>query len=209
MIFWVIFLPKLYSKIKVLLNLNFLWKNMEKDYLQYITKFLSESVEMRPVPSLLKPLIKVDKAIKAVVFDIYGTILISASGDIDEFEISTENLKASFDAAGIELDASLREPKAVLAEMLESFKMLIKNFHQAERSEDMSYPEIDVLNIWGQIINDNVKNNRLILNGLLCIKCFTFVFEVLSNRVYPMPGMNDVINQLADKNLPLGIISNA
>ena len=182
---------------------------MEKNYLQFITKFLGESVEIKPSPTNLKPFIRSDSGIRAVVFDIYGTILVSASGDIDEFVISTENLKISLDAAGIEIVRNHTEPRKILTGILGSFKEAIKSYHQSEQSENLPYPEIDILKIWEQIIMDNAKRNRLKLNSPLCIKCFTFVFEVLSNRVYPMPGMKDVIKELADKNIPLGIISNA
>jgi putative hydrolase of the HAD superfamily len=182
---------------------------MEKDYLKFIKQFLGESAEMKPVPTLLKPLLRADSSIRAVVFDVYGTILISASGDIDESEISTENLKISLDSAGIAINDHVNEPQALLVEILESFKKAVKNFHQSLRTEDMPYPEIDILEIWESIIEENSKNNKLILSGPLCIKCFTFVFEVLSNHIYPMPGLKGVINRLHEKKLPLGIISNA
>jgi putative hydrolase of the HAD superfamily len=182
---------------------------MEKNYLQFIKKFLGESSEMIPAPTLLKPYYRPDTAIKALAFDVYGTILISASGDIDESVISTDNLKMALDAAGIELVKTLSDPQLVLVEILESFKKAIKCFHQSECTEDRPYPEVDILKIWEDIIIDNRNRNQLILNGLLCIKCFTFVFEVLSNRIYPMPGLKEVINHLAGKNIPLGIISNA
>jgi putative hydrolase of the HAD superfamily len=35
------------------------------------------------------------------------------------------------------------------------------------------------------------------------------VFEVLSNKVFPMPGMKDVLLKLKEKKIPLGIVSNA
>jgi hypothetical protein len=61
-----------------------------KEIIEIYNEVFSESVEMKPVPTLLKPFIRVDPAIKAFVFDVYGTILVSASGDIDESVISTE-----------------------------------------------------------------------------------------------------------------------
>ena len=182
---------------------------MERNYLQYIETFLHESVEMKPVPTHLKPFIRVDQDIKAFVFDVYGTILVSASGDIDESVISVENLKTALDASGIELAKGFAEPHAVLAEILEDFKKSIREYHQAASSEDRPYPEINILDIWENIILSNHKRKRLILDGPLCIKCFTFVFEVLSNRIYPMPGMKELISTLSSRAYPLGIISNA
>lgn len=177
--------------------------------MEYIKKFLSESSKMVPNPTNMEPKYRPDPSIKAVVFDVYGTIMISASGDIDESDISTENLKASLDAAGILIEETVRNPQHVLIEMIESFKRTIIQVHETERSPDKPYPEVDILKIWESIIHENRDKHRLLLDGPLCIKCFTFVFEVLCNNIYPMPGMKNVIMQLSERGLPLGIISNA
>lgn len=182
---------------------------MEKDYLQFIEKFLSESAEMKPVPTLLKPFIRNDQSIRALAFDVYGTILVSASGDINESVISVENLKAAFDAAGIEMLNTLGDRQQVLSEILDEFKGSITQYHEAETTEDKPYPEINILEIWEKILSGYQSRKLIQFSDPLCIKCFTFVFEVLSNRIYPMPGMKEVINGLAEKKLPLGIISNA
>jgi putative hydrolase of the HAD superfamily len=182
---------------------------MEENYLQYIKQFLADVPEMKPLPTLLKPFVKKDTLIRAVFFDVYGTLLISASGDIDESVISTENLKSAFDAAGITLAENNDDPRQVLSEILEEFKQGIRNFHNIRRTEDLPFPEVDILKVWGEILAGNQQRKRIFLNGPPCISCFVFVFEVLSNRIYPMPGMKEVINHLAGNGYPLGIISNA
>jgi putative hydrolase of the HAD superfamily len=182
---------------------------MEKDYMEYIKKFLSETSVMEPSPTLLKPVFRPDPDIKACVFDVYGTILISASGDVEESVISAENLKTALDAAGIRLTGIHASHHEVLVEMLSDFKSAILKLHQTESTIEKPYPEVDILDIWEDIISDYSNRNKLKPDGSLCIKCFTFVFEVLSNRIYPMPGMREVIDNLARKAVPLGIISNA
>jgi putative hydrolase of the HAD superfamily len=182
---------------------------MEINYLQYIEKFLNSATEMKPAPTLLKPFVRADPTIRALAFDVYGTILVSASGDIDESVISADNLKAALDASGIELVDSIPGHQQILTEILDDFKRSIRDYHEAEFSEDKPYPEINVLEIWEKIILHNQNLNLLRFSDPLCIKCFTFIFEVLSNRIYPMPGMKEVINLLAEKGFPLGIVSNA
>jgi putative hydrolase of the HAD superfamily len=182
---------------------------MEKNYLQFIERFLDESGEMRPVPTILKPFIRNDPSIKALAFDVYGTILVSASGDIHESVISTDNLKASFDAADIELVNSFPDLHERLSGILDDFRASVIRHHERESSEDKPYPEINILDVWEEILL-GLQNRKIIrFNDPLCIKCFTFVFEVLSNRIYPMPGMKKVINLLAEMKYPLGIVSNA
>jgi len=182
---------------------------MEKDYLPYIKTFLGESVTMKPVPTLLKPFIKKDPAIKAFIFDVYGTLLISASGDIDESVFSGENLIRAFDSAGIRIDKSVKDKPALLIGILDEFRKSVRDFHNQERTEEKPYPEVDILHLWEKIIISRKSKKQLILDGPPCIKCFTFVFEVLSNRIYPMPGMNELLNHLSSREYPLGIVSNA
>lgn len=182
---------------------------MEKDYLNYIRAFLDDSVIMKPMPTLLKPFIRKDPAIKAFVFDVYGTLLISASGDIDESEFSTENISRALHSAGILISAAVADQAALLTEILEEFRQEVREFHEKQRSEELPYPEVDILQIWEKIILTREKQDQFVLDGPLCIKCFTFVFEVLSNRIYPMPGMKELLKQLAGQRYPLGIISNA
>ena len=177
--------------------------------MQFIREFLGESVLMKPVPTHLKPFIRKDPSIKAFIFDVYGTLLVSASGDIDESVFSADNVYQAFNAAGIELVDGLDNSQQLLKDIIVEFRQSVRDFHENERTEDRPYPEIDVLKIWEEIILDNAEKQRIVLNGPLCIKCFTFTFEVLSNRIYPMPGMKEVIDQLHSGGFPLGIISNA
>jgi putative hydrolase of the HAD superfamily len=180
---------------------------MGKDYLPFIKTFLGESVSLKPVPTLLKPFIRKDAGIKAFVFDIYGTLLISASGDIDESVLSTDNLKQAFHASDIKFQENGEATAELLGQILYEFRQSIKEFHEQKRSEDRPYPEIDISNIWENIIKTH--QHQLIIEDPMCIKCFVFVFEVLSNRIYPMPGMKELVDRLASLKYPLGIVSNA
>jgi putative hydrolase of the HAD superfamily len=182
---------------------------MVKDYLPYIKTFLGESVSLKPVPTLLKPFIRKDAGIKAFVFDVYGTLLVSASGDIDESVLSVENLKQAFHASDIKFAENGEASKELLQEILNEFRHSVKEFHEQERTEEKPYPEIDISLIWENILRSHQNLNQLIVDDPLCIRCFVFVFEVLSNRIYPMPGMKEVISRLESLKYPLGIISNA
>jgi putative hydrolase of the HAD superfamily len=182
---------------------------MVKDYLPFIKEFLGESVSLKPVPTLLKPFIRKDAGIKAFIFDVYGTLLISASGDIDESVFSTANLMQAFNASDIKFTEDGEAAAELLPQILSEFRQSVKEFHEQERTEDKPYPEIDIAQIWENIIKSHQDLNHLIVEDPLCIKCFVFVFEVLSNRIYPMPGMKELLERLASLKYPLGIISNA
>lgn len=177
--------------------------------MEFIQKFLGDSPVMKPEPTGIIPFYKADSTIRVILFDIYGTILISASGDIEESDINSKNLELSLNAAGIRIMASHKNKQAMLIQMLQSFRDEIWRVHDKERSLEMPYPEIDILSIWENILSKQTYLKNLDIPDSLCIKCFTFVFETLSNRIYPMPGMKEVIGKLSATGLPLGIISNA
>lgn len=180
---------------------------MVKDYLPYIKTFLGESAYMKPTPTLLKPFVRKDTGIKAFVFDVYGTLLISDSGDIDESVLSTSNLIEAFRASDIKFTENGDSSKELLQQILNEFRLSVKEFHEQERSPDKPYPEIDISAVWEDILKAHQK--QLIIENPLCIKCFVFVFEVLSNHIYPMPGMKELLGRLEMLKYPLGIISNA
>lgn len=182
---------------------------MEKNYLEYIAKFLSETPVMNPAPTNMVPKFTRDPNLKAILFDVYGTIVISASGDVEESEITTLNLKKSLDAAGIFVTRPEIEVGDILLQMLDAFKNKILAVHESEKTDERPFPEVDILNIWESVIKEFQSRNLLIVENPICIKCFTFIFEVLSNTIYPMPGMKSVISRLSEKGFPLGIISNA
>ena len=48
-----------------------------------VTIMRRQSRPLEPVPTGVSPVLRELPAIRAVMFDIYGTLLISASGDID------------------------------------------------------------------------------------------------------------------------------
>lgn len=181
---------------------------MGKDYLQYIERFLGKD-KMIPIPTAMVPDYQSDPSIKAVIFDIYGTLLISGSGDIEESSVTPENVNTALEFGGMKLMDHYSNRQQILQNMLNSFKQEVFRHHDTARSADNPYPEIDILKIWNKIISDQHEINVLQTNGNGCLECFTFVFEVLSNPIYPMPGMSELVLELKKTGIPLGIISNA
>jgi putative hydrolase of the HAD superfamily len=53
------------------------------------------------------------------------------------------------------------------------------------------------------------KKGLLKPNGNESLSDTIFVFEVLSNKVYPMPGMKETLLAIKNKGIPMGIVSNA
>lgn len=149
---------------------------------------------------------KIDKKgdIKSVIFDIYGTLVISASGDIDKVDVKTQSLKQSMRQAGFNV-ANLNESD--LDEILLLFKETIKESHQTSKDFGIPFPEIEITSIWKAVFS-KYDNARIGLDNAN-ISVMAFVFELLSNKVFPMPNMILTLDELKKRKIPLGIVSNA
>jgi len=173
-----------------------------------IKKFLEQIEELQPIPTTFCPNLKTDSPdpVKAVIFDIYGTLLISDSGDIDEASLNAENLQQAMKAGGFNITGCSEKNCSYLLELL---PVKIKSQQQELREKGHPFPDVDIFRVWKEMFEEAENKGLLQLNGDESLADVIFVFEVLSNRVYPMPGMKDLILWLREKDIPLGIVSNA
>ncbi len=181
---------------------------MELNFRSDIKKFLEEIDELQPIPTTFCPNLKTDSPdpVKAVIFDIYGTLLISDSGDIDEASLSAENLQQAMKAGGYNVTGCYEKTCSYLLELLPE---KIKSQQHELREKGHPFPDVDIFRVWKEMFEEAENKGLLKLNGDESLADVIFVFEVLSNRVYPMPGMKDLILWLREKGIPLGIVSNA
>ncbi len=154
---------------------------------------LSRPLEPKPteIADHLVPL----EGIEAVLFDIYGTLFISAAGDIGVGLVADgdEAFKAALQAVNL--------PAKGEAAML---SRAIKADHARKRSMGIEYPEVDITDIWQQVLTQlglSVAPERL--------QRLALEYELRVNPVWPMPGLAATLEALRQRGLKLGLISNA
>jgi len=179
---------------------------MRNNSKKYIKNLLDSLEPLEPIPTGVKPSYSKDESIKAVIFDIYGTLLISSSGDVDQAEISEENLKTALDASGIKI---IDGKQSTMDYILSDFDCTINVCHDAGRMNNLPYPEIDILSIWRIVLIHAKRKGLIAIEKDVDISLMTCVFEFLSNKVSIMPGLKEVIFTLKENRIPLGIVSNA
>ncbi len=85
------------------------------------------------------------------------------------------------------------------------FYDLIKEDHQNSKAQGPAYPEVDILEIWGRLLTKlglaPMDDNTLAQTAIK--------FECAVNPVWPMPGLESVLESLHKRGFPLGIVSNA
>ena len=177
---------------------------MRSDNRDGILKRLSP---LSPIPTDITESGNPPAGIKAVLFDVYGTILISGSGDIGIASVQhgafglAELLKSLGYGSNTEM-AARRIPG-----LLEQF---IAERHAELRDLDVDYPEVEIRDIWRRII-DTLWDEGLLdeMNGHEPIEELSLGYELEVNPVWSMPGFPDVVETLSKAGFRLGIVSNA
>jgi putative hydrolase of the HAD superfamily len=148
-------------------------------------------------------------SIECVAFDFYGTMFISGVGDIgiDE-EQETEN-DALFRDALKDTGFTILNPAAGILG-IEIFEKTISEHIARREKEGVDYPEPDIIDVWLEVL-DRLSKENLISGGANKEKAIRFAieFEFRVNKVWPVPDLAYVLNQLSEQNFTLGIISNS
>jgi len=165
---------------------------MDNDNSQHLIGRIRDlSSPLAPRPTGAEPLLGPLPGIRAVLFDIYGTLVISASGDIGL--AGEQDEESAFWAA---LDtAGLVPPAGVCPNDL---KAAIGNFHAERKAAGVEYPEVDILDIWRSVLGSEGDIAHLAVE-----------YECRVNPVWPMPGLAELLAEIRDRGFVLGIVSNA
>lgn len=143
--------------------------------------------------------------IKAVLFDVYGTLFISGSGDISlaAEQDAEHEMRAALSRAGLQLlsdDYGFHE----------AFLARVRGNREAMQRDGVMHPEVDIREVWREFLNE--QRERGLLAGMpdesgtvrLAID-----FECAVNPVWPMPGAVATLSRLRDQGLQMGLVSNA
>jgi putative hydrolase of the HAD superfamily len=149
---------------------------------------------MTPVPTLMSTQGQLREVIKCVLFDIYGTLFISGSGDISfgkQTSPKMEEIKRLLTKYGI-----VKPPRSVLEDLYQT----IEARHKDLRNNGVDHPEVIIEQIWPKVLENFDKK---------LIKSFAVEFELVANPVYPMPNLESMLTDCRRKKMLMGIISNA
>ncbi len=151
-------------------------------------------IPLSPLPTHLNQSGKLNKKIKCVLFDIYGTLFISGSGDIGTAKkVSQETDKIEHLLEKFKIK---RNAKTLLKKIFDT----IEKNHVNLKKKGIDFPEIEIDKIWTLVLD--FKNPDI-------ARAFALEFELIVNPVYPMPNLKKVLRELKNRHIILGIISNA
>jgi putative hydrolase of the HAD superfamily len=148
---------------------------------------------MQPIPTGLKKRGALRSSVRAVVFDVYGTLFVSGSGDISVVEklIVTEELGRLLRNYGYSADPELIRDK---------YFDEIKGVHDSKKRGGVDYPEVVIEDIWRRVLDFSTVDRAME---------FAAEYESIFNPVWPMPQAGELLAELHRRGLILGIVSNA
>jgi putative hydrolase of the HAD superfamily len=144
--------------------------------------------------------------IRAVIFDIYGTLLVSGTGDVgpasgEENELA---LRAALSAAGLPVEQIDRNTR--------SGRILIEAIRRAQavrREQGIEFPEVDIIAVWRQVLVELGKHGLRTQADAAQVRRLAIEYECRVNPVWPMPGLRTMLASLRATGRHLGIVSNA
>lgn len=132
------------------------------------------------------------------VFDVYGTLLSSAAG-----EVGTATPAGSAFAAISEL---LGLPTRNDSALARGYHRGITERHTRSRDSGITWPEVDIRDVWSETLAA-VAGNRTFSDAE--VERVALEYEVRANPVGAMPGAAEVIQELRRRGHRLAIVSNA
>jgi len=170
-------------------------------------------VPLEPVLTDSEPVLHALRGIRAVLFDLYGTLFISASGDVGTAAAAQreEAFREAFHGVGVQL----RAPGAGAGpgeegNVAEHFFASIHDAHRRARQRGIEHPEVDIVAIWGDTL-ERLERAGLVVEipPRVDLAALAVEYEMRTNPTWPMPGASECIRKLHGRGLLVGIISNA
>lgn len=171
------------------------------------------SRELLPMDTGVCPSLEPLTGIRAVLFDIYGTLMISGVGDISlagemDREAAVRAAMETF-CEGIRIDGGSvgALPDGSLADL---FLERIRIEQDERRLDGVEYPEVDVRQVWrGLVVEMGLLPEADAYREGARLEALSLDYELRVNPVWPMPGLKEVLTNLRGRGLKLGIVSNA
>lgn len=166
------------------------------------------SQPLTPQPTGMEPRLNKLKDIKAVLFDVYGTLLISCSGEVGT-AMATDSAEALTQALVVTgFEGEVEQAGLIGKELL---KKEILAWHEAGHNAGVDYPEVEISKVWKKIVDGFLNTNLLRRRDVDMdqIRRLAVEYECRVNPVFPMPGALDTLTVLKTRQLALGIVSNA
>lgn len=155
------------------------------------------SSPLEPISTGVEPRVSSLPDLQAVIFDVYGTLLISGCGDIGN---SADTGRA--DAFAAALSAANVQSELPLEMGVERLHSAIASQQEELKRNGVRFPEVDIVQAWKTALADDGLSEQ-------DLKLIAVEYECRVNPIWPMPQAIDLVQAIGASDLKMGIISNA
>jgi putative hydrolase of the HAD superfamily len=160
---------------------------------------------MEPIPTGATAELQPLRNIEAILLDVYGTLLISASGEIGTGDDSLRS--AAFEQVIGDAGLSLHTDGTLGCRSLQN---TIHRHHHRSREAGIDFPEIDIIEVWRDTLKQLAEQGQVKSDiDQVDYHTMSLQYELLTNPVWPMPGARDCMMELSRRGIRIGLISNA
>lgn len=155
------------------------------------------------------PVLRKLSDIKCVVFDFYGTMFISGTGDT-VIEAPKESRKQAFsDALKTVFPNLASQPDSNAG--VAAYQKAIHNHKQRLKESGIDFPEVNIIEVWKDVLTQLRQNTPGIPAepDKQLLKRLTIEFEMRDNPTWPMPDLQACLEKLYEAGFLLGILSNS
>jgi putative hydrolase of the HAD superfamily len=168
---------------------------------ELMKRIADRALPLSPIATGIAPRLAPMTGIRAVLFDVYGTLLASGAGDIG-VEVAGSDVEPFADA--LEASGLDRPSRDAAAAGALRYREAIARRHAEGRGQGVDHPEVDIRDVWREVL-EGMK----VRHGADDVARVAVEFECRVNPVWPMPGAADTLTALHERGILLGIISNA
>lgn len=144
--------------------------------------------------------------IRAVLFDLYGTLWISSSAQLEQLRTPTrrEAIRQAIETVGL-------RPSRWSAEEADVLFQVIDSMHAQRRVEGVEHPEISISEAWRCALYEWACSGTLREAEIGAVDLDRLVVECESraNPLWPMPDAEQTLHRLRRGGYLLGVVSNA
>jgi len=172
----------------------------------YVEIFRRHCRPLDPLATGERPVLAELASIRSVLFDLYGTLFVSGSG-----EVGTADAASSQTAFGAAMAAVGIHPIRPLQQSVECLFQTIKTHQARARKTGIDYPEVQIVDVWRELLAElgvrevvDRSESEVADAARLAVE-----YEARANPCWPMPHVRPCLRALGEKSVLLGIISNA
>jgi putative hydrolase of the HAD superfamily len=159
---------------------------------------------LAPLPTGQAPVLRALGPLDAVLFDVYGTLLVSASGDVgmSAGADQSEAIAAALAAVGLPLGGPA-------AGAWDVFHSQIQREHHLARQAGVDFPEVDIVQVWRRALTEFAVRGWVTGPEGVDLSALALEYEVRANPIWPMPNVVPALEGLRQAGKVLGVVSNA